>query len=408
MKTSKNWFKLDNAGKLYPSIASSRVSTLYRVTTVTKENVNPKRLNRALEKTLKEMPFFNVRLKRGFFWYYIEEMDSTPLVEMEKYYPCTAVSYKKTNERLFKVFYYQNRIHIEMSHALCDGAGALHFLNRLLFHYYQRGVHLDTPFSTHDAFSQYFNPLIPSPPKIEKAYHFPFKLVEKGVYHASIGTVSAKAFLNLAKKHNTSVTKLLLCYYFETIQSFMLENKETKKPIVLNMPVNLRGLFPSDTIRNFFVSLTPTIDPRLGDYSREEILKHLDHYFGLFLNPKHLQRYIARNVRNEKFWHVRMIPLFIKDFIMPTLYSYYGESSYTSSISNLGVIHLDVSFKDHVEKIFVLPPPSEGNLLKIVTATCGDAMTIAIGSLSDDKTIERDFFRKLRQEGLRVDLETNY
>lgn len=408
MEKSKIWFKLDNAGKLYPSIASSRVSTLYRITIVTKNNIIPKHLNKALQKTLKEMPFFNVALKRGFFWYYVEEMATTPIVEKEMYYPCTSFSYKKNDNRLFKVLYYENRIHLEMSHALCDGAGALAFINRLLAHYYQKDSDFGKPVNTEDAFSKYFDANVPSPPKIEKAYHFPFKLLEKGLYHATIGTVQSDAILKLAKANQTTVTKFLLCLYFETIQSFILENPDALKPIVLNMPVNLRGIFPSDTVRNFFVSLTPSIDPRLGYYTREEILKHLDSYFGLYLTPKHLKRYIARNVRNERFWHVRSIPLVIKDLIMPTIYSYYGESSYTSSISNLGVVTFDDSFKHQIDRLFILPPPSEGNLIKIVTATVGNKMTIAFGSLSIDKEIEKRFFRTLRKEGLHVNIETNY
>lgn len=408
MEKSKVWFKLDNAGKLYPSIASSRVSTLYRITIVTKNTIIPKHLNKALHKTLKEMPFFNVALKRGIFWYYVEELTTMPVVEKENFYPCTSFSYKNNENRLFKILYYDNRIHLEMSHALCDGAGALAFINRLLCHYYQKDATFVGNVNTEDAFSKYFDPKIPSPPKIEKAYHFPFKLVEKGLYHATIGTVDSSALLELAKKNKTSVTKLLLCYYFETIQTFIFEHHETPKPIVLNMPVNLRGIFPSDTVRNFFVSLTPSIDPRLGMYTRAEILKHLDSYFGLYLNPKHLKRYIARNVRNERFWHVRSIPLVIKDLIMPAIYSYYGESSYTSSISNLGVIALDDSIKNQIDRLFILPPPSEGNLLKIVTATVDQKMTIAFGSLSTNKEIEKQFFRKLRQEGLHVNLETNY
>lgn len=410
MKKSNEWFKLDNAGKLYPSIASSRVSTLFRITIILKEDVIPKHLNKALQKTLIDMPFFNVKLKRGFFWYYVERLDTYPSVEKESFYPCTAVSYKSQDDRLFKIFYHNNRLHIEMSHALCDGAGALAFLDRLLFYYYQKNQPYQGNYTTEDAFNRYFEPKVPSPPKIERAYHFPFKLLDKGLYHATIGTVDANAFLLKAKENHTTVTKFLLCLYFETLQEYILayEKKNIKKPVVLNVPVNLRPMFPSDTIRNFFVSLTPNMDLRLGVYTREELLKNIDHYFGLYLNAKHLKRYIARNVRNEKFWHVRSIPLFIKDLIMPAIYSYYGESSYTSSISNLGVVNLHEAYRDNIDRMFVLPPPSEGNLIKIVTTTCNNQMTIAVGNLSTDKTIEKYFFTKLRKEGLHVSIESNY
>ena len=50
-----------------------------------------------------------------------------------------------------------------------------------------------------------------------------------------------------------------------------------RRPVKVLLPVNLRGLFPSRTLRNFASYVTPEIDPLLGDYSLAEICKIL-HY----------------------------------------------------------------------------------------------------------------------------------
>ncbi len=411
---SKNWYRLDNAGKLYPSIASSRVSTVFRITVYLHRRVHVKKLDKAIAMTLKHLPMFNVRLKRGIFWYYFEQMDDIPTAEPERFFPCTAVQYKKEYAHPFKVLYHEDKIHFEISHAICDGAGALVFLKTLLHYYFYPSEPLPTialnqlNAMSEDAFQTHYQKGIPVPEKLPHAYHFPFELIEKGTYHITIGTVSSQALLSRAKALGTTVTKLLLCLYFETILEFVDDEGDGTRPIILNMPVNLRGLFPAETVRNFFVSITPHIDPRLGTYERQELLRYIDAYFGQYLTPKYLKRYITRNVQNERFWHVRLIPLVVKDLIMPFIYSYYGESSYTSSLSNLGVIKLDEKYSRHIEKLAVLPPPSEGNLIKVTVVAHGDYTTICFGSLAVSKSVEKRFFRKLRGEGIDVAIETNY
>lgn len=67
MRDDKSWYKLDNAGKLYSSIISSRATTLFRLSATLNSPVESVYLQRALEATLERFPFFKVQLKQGFF-----------------------------------------------------------------------------------------------------------------------------------------------------------------------------------------------------------------------------------------------------------------------------------------------------------------------------------------------------
>lgn len=414
-KKATHWYKLDNAGKLYPSIASSRVSTVFRLTAVLTENVKPITLQRALEHTAKDYPLLNVRLRKGLFWFYFEHNPLPPILEKEQYYPCTSLSLKSAMPIPYKVLYHNNRIHLEISHAIADGYGALIFIKALIKEYHRllsskaKEDIMEIPLQAlaEDAFQKYYEKNIPPPPKVERAFHFPFKLIEKGTYEVTCGIYSASAFKALAKANNTSPTRFLLCLFFETLLAYLKETKADPKAIVINVPVNLRGLFDAQSMRNFFVSVTPSIDPRLGNYSRRELLDYIDHYFGLTLNDKFLKRYISRNVRNERLWHIRMIPLAIKNKVMPLIYNYYGESSYTSSLSNLGPVGIQEPYGDLISRFEVVPPPSEGNIIKVTAITYRDVSTISFGSLTQDKTIEKIFFRKLRKENIMVKIESN-
>ena len=71
-------------------------------------------------------------LKKGFFWYYLEESDIEPEVTLESSPIC---DYMDEDKLLFKVMYYKKRITVEVSHALTDGTGTLLFLRSLTANY---------------------------------------------------------------------------------------------------------------------------------------------------------------------------------------------------------------------------------------------------------------------------------
>lgn len=77
----KWWRRLDNTGKIFPLIANENLSNVFRITATLKEEVRPELLQRALEDVLPHFEGFQVKLKRGFFWYYFESNKRTPLIE---------------------------------------------------------------------------------------------------------------------------------------------------------------------------------------------------------------------------------------------------------------------------------------------------------------------------------------
>lgn len=426
MKDKKYWYKLDNAGKLYPSIVSSRMSTVFRSSVELSERVDKAVLNQALNQIIERFPYFKVHLHRGVFWYYFEYTEKMPKVEKEKYYPSMFMKYKRKKTFPFRVLYYNNYIHIEFSHSIADGSGATIFLKTLLIEYFkvkegmickslEGGLDIEEavdPLEFEDSFNKYYQKDIPIPDRLKPAVHFPFPLIEKGKYILISGISPMVKMKEKAKEYQCTITQFLAALYFESIQEyiFSLDPKRRKKMmgrIVMNIPVDLRHMFPSKTLKNFFLSVTPEIDLRLGEHSRKEIIEYLKSYTNIYINEKNLSRFIARNVKNEKNLFIRVIPLWIKNLIMPRVYSYFGERGYTSSVSNLGIIRLPEEIKEYVKKIEVFPPPSVENKLKLVVLTYEDKMMLCFGSTTRNMEIEKIFFRKIRKLGVPVKIETN-
>ncbi|WP_430886358.1 hypothetical protein [Fusibacter sp. JL216-2] len=416
---SKQWFKLDTAGKMYSSIKSSRATTLFRLSADLKKNVDPDILQLSLDHIIERFPYFNVNLRRGIFWYYFDKNESHPRIEKETYYPCMYMKIKKKGIHPFRVLYYNKKVSVEFSHIITDGAGAVTFLRALLFEYYRLlGFDCDDdtifkygqephPEEVEDAFGKHYDENLPMYRKKVDAFHFPFRRDKKGVYNVVTGILPVENLLVLSRSHGVSLTEFLSAVYFDAIQTLIENENYKKKPIVLNIPVNLRRMLGSKTMRNFFISVTPMIDPRLGHYTFDEILKYVHYFMKITVDEKYVRQQIRQSVMSEKTLFLRVVPLFIKDMLMPFIYKMYGEGNYTTGFSNVGAIRMPPALEDQIDRFELYPPPSIGNTLKVTTVSYKENLYISFGSLTRDRRVEQIYFSKLREMGVPVRIETN-
>ena len=80
-------------------------------------------------------PTVFVRLKAGFFWYYLETIPEAPKAELDYAYPLTHMSRKQLKTCCIRIFYYENRIAVEFFHSVTDGTGGMNFLQNLTARY---------------------------------------------------------------------------------------------------------------------------------------------------------------------------------------------------------------------------------------------------------------------------------
>ena len=126
------WNKLDNAAKIFPAAQSKKDTQVFRFSCELYKTVNKDLLQKATEDTLEEFDIFKSILRRGLFWYYLEESDIKPIVREEYKIPCSLIYQRNNHKLLFEVTYYRNRINLEVFHVLTDGTGAMNFLKTTL------------------------------------------------------------------------------------------------------------------------------------------------------------------------------------------------------------------------------------------------------------------------------------
>ena len=139
MENKLRWVPLDNAAKIYPAARSQKWSNVFRLSATLTENVDREILQSALDVTVRRFPAMAVRLRRGFFWYYLEQLKEAPKIRQEHSYPLTRMSRQETRRCAFRVIVHGKRIALDIFHSLTDGNGGLIFLKTILAEYlYQK------------------------------------------------------------------------------------------------------------------------------------------------------------------------------------------------------------------------------------------------------------------------------
>ena len=406
------WLRLDNAAKIYPAARRERWSNLFRLSVTLSEPVDRRILQDALDITARRFPSIAVRLCRGVFWYYLQQISEVPEIREEKCYPLTRMSRKETRECAFRVIAHENRIALELFHSLTDGSGAMIFLKSLTAEYLQQkyGIHvtaehgvvgrLEEPSEAEleDSFLKYAGEYSASR-KENTAWHLYGTPEPDGFLHQTCFQVPVSVLLKKAHESGVSVTNYLCAVMMMALQNLQKDKVphiRRRKPIKVLLPVNLRNLFPSCTMRNFALYTTPEIETRLGEYSFEEICNVIRHRMGLDINRKQMSCKIATNVSSERLLAVKIMPLFIKNIVMKVIFNTVGETKSCLSLSNLGAVRIPEEMKPFVERFDFILGPQASAPYNCGVLSYGDTAYINFIRDTKEPELELYFYRTLR------------
>lgn len=420
--SKKLWYKLDLSAIVYPTLQRRNFSSVYRISVLLKEDVVPNLLQKAVDLTLPRFPTFKVTMKKGVFWRYLEPNNRPgPFVESDIVNPCMPMSFKNRNRYLIRVYYYQKRISLEVFHSLADGSGALCLLKTLTAVYLRlkgyripdgHGV-LDIdakpdPEELEDAYMRYASSKVRPHRSKDKTYRIRGTWEPFYTLNIITGILSVDQLLTVTKRYQVTVTEYLNA---ALLYALMLKQKEDhvfrELPVSLAMPVNLRRFFPSGTLRNFITMVYPSIDPRMGDYTFEEILVQVHYYMRYYLNDKFLNADITTNAAVTKNPLIRIVPLFIKDIVVRQFYKRIQDKQSSAGLTNLGVVDTPEEMKTYVERFDVLMGQPFSARTNCAVVSYGNTLTISFTSSIVEAEVERQFFQKLVRDGIHVKIETN-
>lgn len=417
------WVKLDNAAKIYPASRNRHWSNMFRLSATLTSPVDTEVLQSALDVTVRRFPTISARLRRGAFWYYLQQLREAPKIQKEYSYPLAYMHSEEARRCAFRVIAHKDRIAVEFFHSLTDGTGGLIFLKTLVAEYLQQkyGVHIPAQFGVlgrleepsademEDSFLKYAGPVSASRKEAD-AWHFQGTEEPEGRLNLICFQLNVKEVLAKAHAYDTTLTGFLCAAVMQAILNLQAEkvpNIRRRKAVKVLIPVNLRKLFPSKSLRNFALYAIPELDPRLGQYDFKEICKIVKLKMETDITPKHMSRMIATNVRSEQMMIIRVMPLPIKNLVMKAVFNAVGERKSFMSLSNLGAVQLPEEMKPYVRRMDMILGAQAAAPHNCGVVSYGDTLYLNFIRNIKEADLESHFYRVLRDLGLSVTAESN-
>ena len=422
-KKPLRWVRLDNAAKIYPAARRKNWSNVFRQSVTLTEEVDTAVLQAALDVTVKRFPSIAARLRKGAFWYYLQQVEHAPQIQEEYSYPLVYMSKQEMRRCAFRVIVYHSRIAVEFFHSLTDGTGALIFLKSLVAEYLEQKYAITIPCEQgvkdrrespaeeelEDCFPKNAGP-VPASRKDTDAWHMTGQPQRDGFLHLTCMRMPVADLLALAHKQGVTMTVFMSAVMMLALQNLQAEknpNVRRQKRIKLLIPVNLRQLYPSRTLRNFAMYSIPELDPRLGTYTLEEICGVIRHKMGAEFTAKHMSAVIATNVNDERNPLVRLIPLPLKNMVMKAIFDTVGERKSCLTLSNLGQVKVPEAMAAYVERFDFILGVQAAAPYNCGMLSFGDTVYVNFIRNIRDAELERHFYAVLQDLGVPVTVESN-
>lgn len=408
--SSENWYKLDNVAKVFLATFNRRDTRSLRVGCIMSEKVDGDLLNQALLTTIKSRSQYQVRIRRGFFWHYLEATDALPEAKEEDDRPCPILygpDYKGTLH--YKVSFFGDRINLDLFHALSDGTGALEFLNLIILNYLKlkypeefKNVSVGNGASAddleQDSFSKFYDNngkfSVSGGNKNVKAYHLrglklPYDQLQFLELHMSAGAV-----LSQAKAMGVSLTSFLGAQIMLAIRKDMPAVKK-RQPVTISVPVNLRNYYPSETARNFFNSIYVS-HVFNGDETAETLAKEFDEKLKKALEPENVRQQMENYQKLETMFIIRMAPLLIKQPVV-RFFSRREGKNVSAVLSNLGRLKPAEEMTRYIKGYSAF---CSHDTLFFTVGSYGDDLMFGITSAYNNTGVLKSFVRSFTESGI--------
>lgn len=412
------WDRLDNTANLFPVIATENMTNVYRISVALTEKVDSLALQEALNRVLPWFDVFRMRLRKGMFWYYFEEnKKNPPLVEEEHSFPGSYIDRSRNRNYMFRVSYYQNRINLEVFHALTDGSGAITFFKELIYQYLRlmhkellqkdkdkisSGLFLDKE----DSYVKNFKKPHSKVYKSEKAVLVKGEKLAKGELGVIHGYLPVEQLKKASKARQVTINQYLVGTYIYSIYKEYLHGAVSKQPITCCVPVNLRPYYDSHTMKNFFAVVSALFRPEQEHYTKDEVIEMVATSLKEQITFENLDNILSYNVSNEKKMILRVVPLWIKNVAMKRIYGMSARAN-SSTVTNIGNIELKEAYQPYVNHFYVTLSMSKGQNIKGGVCSYNGTLVFTISSVLEDVSIQKRLFTEFAKDGIEVVLESN-
>ena len=401
-------YAIDNSAILYLALMRRRHTNIYRFTMTMRQEVDPEILQQAMERIYRRFPTIIAGFRRELLRYRVIPVDSAPLV-----LPDPGVLIPMTRREIescaYRIFYRGRDISYEGFHAAADGYGALTSFTTLIAEYLRLRhgseipvcstlCHVDEAPGAHELEDAYLTHQEGKPLHLPSRYSYqlPGEYREPRVYPCS-RIYSTDALLSAARRHGVSMTSMLSGVMASAIMEIQTRHATRLKPVRIMVPVDLRRIFGSRTLRNFILYALPTMEPGDEKLPLRELLHRFQTQLREQLDSKRMAAIMAYNVRSQASFLFRAIPVGVKCALMRLIYRFFGESNSSITLTNLGNLQLPEEMASQIETIQLILTPRAGSPYNCSVIALNGRLTITFSRFCRQPELEAVFFAKLEE-----------
>ncbi len=416
MKTIKDKFrKLDDQAKIYSLSFNKKDTSVFRLSTTLLQRINPDLLKQALLISLDKYKAFKVKVKPGFFWYYLVENKEEPIISKEINETFASINTKENNEYLFKLTYKNKTINIDFFHILTDGNTGNEFFKEIIYNY----LELKYPSSLKKIESEELSYTLDNSyndirkQKSIKAYSNPraYQLQGESIKDNKVGINEFKIRINelkaQAKEKGCSISELLISMLAYSLYETNYKTNKGKKPINICVPINLKKFFPSDTLSNFVSHMMVTLKVNTNNSNTfEDIISMVKKEFSKKLNKEPIQATTKANSDAINSFLVNHVPLPIKKFLF-VAGSFSFKKQFTMTLSNLGQNKVKEAYQKYIKNFSFVLPPDWRERIRCGVCSYKNTLVISFGSNIQENNLEKKFAELLKDLGVTYKLQNN-
>lgn len=407
-KTTFSQYAIDNASILFLSLIRKDHTNTFRFTMTLTEDVCPEILQLAVDRVYRRFPTVIAGFRPGFFHYYQIPAKTPPLVQPD---PGCLLTMSKEELRncAYRVYYNGKTIAIEAFHALTDGYGAVASFTTLVAEYLRLKYDMHIPVTNtlidvnqspmiHELEDSFLNHEQGDPLHLPSRYSYqlPGGNSVRNTVRTSSYVIPTKKLLDTAHQHGVSITTLLSTVMAASIMEVQqAQNSSQIRPVRIMVPVDLRRMFPSRTLRNFVLYALPTMEPQDSQKPITENMHSFAKQLHAQINKEKLASIMAYNVRMQCSILFRMIPLSIKCAFMRLIYRFFGESNSSLTVTNLGNVNLPEEMQKYVTHMDVTLTPRVRSPYGCAILSYNGLISINISRFPQKTKLEEIFFQKL-------------
>ncbi|MBO6168562.1 MAG: hypothetical protein J6O51_01175 [Bacteroidales bacterium] len=411
--TLPEWTRLENSAIIYPSCKTHKYAAVYRMSVTLDSKIDSEILDTALLNTMPRFPSFRYTIKKGFFWWFLQRLENDP--QLSSSTSLNAFNLRKNGGYMFKLSCTGARIDLDVFHALTDGTGAMTFLLSVAAEYLKLSAGVDIQYGKwvfdpseepaeeemEDGFDQ-FSGTKGALDSEEKAYHIKGTVERHDILNSLGVSIKLQDIASVAKTFDCTITELVSALMLYSLQEVRSSDNSVRKSSHLRMelPVNLRPIFESKTLRNFSSYVYIGLDVTNGDYKLKDAIQEVKYQKRLYTQRSHLTKRIAANVALEDNMAIRCVPLFIKKPIINIINHLKGDKYATYTFSNMGNIELPEGMKEHVKDIHFILGRTRKRSGSCACVTYGDTLNLDFSRKIAEDDFERAFLKNLRSLGI--------